>query len=128
MRQMFGITMEVECKTAEVLETVKKNRDEHASIVEEANVGFLVKAKELLEAKLASLKDGKIVPLNVTLAVPQNCTSEYDTIIKMLSMHTEEHVTLGANEVQMFIEDKWEWTNTFLATNAMYSMKARSKQ
>lgn len=127
MRHMLGIKMEVFCNTADVLNKVKENRTEHAQIVEEARKGFIEKAKALLEEKLSLLKEGKLTTLQVNLSPPQNYTAEYDTIIQMLSMHTEKEITLGADEVRMFIEDRWDWTEAFLATNSAYSGSAIRK-
>lgn len=119
MRQ--HIDMEVECDKAAVLDKVRSNRAGHAKIVEEARVGFVDKAAALLTAELEKVKAGKISELFVRLEAPADHTREYDTVIKMLEMHTEETITLGAAEVQMFIEDNWEWSDQFIAVNAAYS-------
>lgn len=127
MRHLLGIKMEVICNTADVLAKVTINRDEHAQIVKEARAGFVVRAKEALTEKLDLLKAGKLTSLQVNLNPPQDYTSEYDTIIQMLKMHTASEITLGADEVRMFIEDKWDWTEQFLGSNSIYSGTARAK-
>jgi hypothetical protein len=55
------------------------------------------------------------------LKPPLDHTKQYDTIIKMLSMHVDETILLGPQEVQNFIEDQWQWTDDFLLTNARYA-------
>jgi hypothetical protein len=120
--------LEVRCSKAVVLDKIRQNREEHAAIVQEARQGFLDRARVALTGKLALLEQGKLTSLSVNLAPPQNYTSEYDTIIQMLELHTEPEIVLGAREVRMFIEDKWDWTNAFYATNAVYSNSALTKR
>lgn len=118
--------MKVVCAAKEVLATVRTNRDNHAKIVSEARVGFLVKAKEMLDAESAKLAAGKLRSLKVNLAAPVDHTSEYDTVIRMLEMHREATIELDADSIRMFVEDKWDWTERFLAENSAYSGTARS--
>lgn len=127
MQQRFGINLEVTCNKKEVLDTVKQNREEHIKIVQEAKIGYVEKARALLEEKLHLLKEGKVGRILIDLQYPLDHTSEYDTIIKMLTLHIGDDIILGANEVQMFVEDKWDWTDQFLHHNSAYSGTARSK-
>lgn len=122
------IDMEVECDKKMVLEKVRENRNGHAKIVEEARVGFVEKAALMLTAELEKLKKGKTQELSVHLSSPADHTREYDTVIKMLEMHTEPTITLGGEEVRMFIEDNWDWSDQFLAVNAAYSGTAAARR
>jgi hypothetical protein len=121
MKHMYGITMKVDCETEEVLEILKKNRAEHAELVEDSRKGYLKKAKETLAKRLEKLESGKVVDLQFSLHLPQDHTAEYDTVIRMLEMHTEETITLSADEVRNLIENKWDWMEAFVASNQVYS-------
>lgn len=121
------INMVVVCDRTDVLAKIEQNRDGHAEIVKEARAGFIDKAKKVLAEKLGLLKEGKLTSLIIDLAPPQDYTSEYNTVIQMLSMHTEKTITLSAEEVRMFIEDKWDWTEHFLTSNSYYSPIAASR-
>lgn len=118
---MFDISMQVEANTKEILEIVKANRERHVAIVKDARAGYLEKARELLEMKLAEIKEGKPVDLTINLRQPIDHTKHYDTIIKMLSFHKLETITLGTQEIQNFVEDQWSWTDEFVLTNSVYS-------
>lgn len=123
-----NIDMEVECDKAAVLDKVRTNREGHAKIVAEARVGFVEKAREVLTEQLDRLKKGKLKELSVHLAPPADHTREYDTVIRMLEMHTESTITLGASEVQMFIEDNWDWSDQFIMANSAYSGTAAARR
>lgn len=126
MRHMLNVRIEVVCETTTILQKVMQNREKHAGIVAEAREGFLKKAKEVLEAEMGKLKEGKLKTLSVQLQPPADHTSEYDTVIQMLQLHTEDTITLDADGVRMFVEDKWDWTEAFLGSNAHYSGTARA--
>lgn len=108
------------CKTEEVLVILKQNREKHEIAFKEAQEGYLVKAKDVLNKKLKAIKSGKIEDVNVHLTIPTNHLSEYDTVIKMLEMHSKDTVELNVNEVRQFIEDKWSWSSSFAMTNSVY--------
>ncbi len=128
MRHLLGLQMRVTVNTADVLKKIEANREEHAQIIAEARVGFRVKAKELLEQQLVLLADEKLSKLDVQLAPPRSYVSEYDTIIEMLRMHTPETIELSADEVRMFVQDNWDWTEEFLKNASTYSIAARMKR
>lgn len=127
MQGIYGIKMVVTCKTKEVLKKVKKNREEHAQIVKEARKGYLEKAQAALRERLQELEAGKLKALSFRLKVPSDHTAEYDTVIQMLEMHQPETIDLNADEVRHLIEDKWDWTDEFLTSNALYSKTAACK-
>lgn len=128
MQHFFNISMKVSCKTEELLEKIRENKSAHAAIVEEAKRGFAEKARAVLEAHLSKLESGALKELRISLASPRDHTREYETIIKMLELHRSSHIELNADEVRMFVEDQWDWTEEFLQTNSMYSGLASSKR
>lgn len=117
----MNINITVNCKKSEVLERLKKNRETHAGLVKEARTGYIERARAELMKKLDSLKSGKLVSVYVSLSVPLDYTSHYDTVISMLEEHTEDHIQLKATEFRNFMEDKWDWRGQFIGTNKAYS-------
>ena len=120
MRGTYGIKMEVVCNKDDVLKKLKTNREEHVVAVKSAREGYLKVAQKALDKKMAAVKEGKVVALHINLQLPLDHTAEYDTVIQMLEMHTEETITLSADEVRCLIEDRWEWMQQFLVTNQAY--------
>lgn len=117
----------VQARTKEVLEKLRTNRAEHATIVAEARKGYVEDAKRVLGLRLAQLEEGKIVGLEFRLAPPRDMTAAYDAVISALEMHTGEDVSLSAQQVRTFINDDWDWMEDFLVGNARYSETARAK-
>jgi len=124
MRQIHNITMSVKCNKDYVLDALKKNRENHIKIVKEAKNGYLKEAEKQLKSRLEKIKNGYMTSLSFDLLIPADHTDEYDTIIKMLEMHTDDTIELSADEVRQLIENKWSWMNSFLSNNACYSKTA----
>ena len=120
MRQL-GVNMSVECDKEEVLHILRKNKENHAKMVKEARIGYAKEAAKRLKIELERLAKGKAKGLYISLAAPADYTSQYETVIKMLEMHKEPKIKLNANEVRMFVEDKWDWSQDFVGTNAKYA-------
>lgn len=116
--------IEVKVSRPKLLEILVKNLDAHKAIVKEAREGYVAKAKEVLEKRLAELSNGKVVSLSFNLAVPVDNSREYNTLIGMLGMSTEETVTLSATEYRCMVEDNWGWKSSFLLSNSAYSQTA----
>ncbi len=117
----LGIDMKVTCKTGVVLARLKENRAQHSRLVAEARQGYLVKAKEALEAKLRDVGEGKVTRLHFVLEPPQDHTKIYDTAIAMLGAHTGDLVELGPDEFRHLMEDDWDWSERWAASNSAYS-------
>jgi hypothetical protein len=45
----------------------------------------------------------------------------------MLELHTEDTIELNAMHHRNLVEDKWDWTERFLASNVAYSSLANSE-
>lgn len=118
---------EVAAKTAEVLEALRKNREQHTLILQEARKGYIEEARFALETKLEQIRGGKIVDLTFDLTPPQDHTQQYNTAIKMLELHHnagQDLINLTAEEVQSLVLDEWGWSDQFLLTNSAYSGKS----
>lgn len=129
MHELEGMKICVDAK--KVLETVRENRGKHRAIVEEARVGryfqpvgYVEAARAAVEKRLDKLAAGKVVSLVFSLIPPRDHTRAYDTIIRMLELHTEETVSLTASQVRNFVMDEWDWKGSFLSSNAAYSKMA----
>lgn len=109
-----------------LIEIMKANREKHHDIVVEAQAGFRQKFIERLDEMLALAKDGKRIDINVGLAMPQDHTDEYDTVIGMLELDINETVELDYQQYKQWVQDEWGWQRQFTTTNAFYSATAAS--
>lgn len=119
--------MRINAKRDDVLATLRKNRETHASIVAEARQGYVSQALEELEEvkkKMAKLANGKVVALSFSLRVPVDQTKVYDTAIRMLELHQDELIELDSSQVRTLMQDQWDWTEAFYSTNVRYSKMA----
>jgi hypothetical protein len=119
--------MNVTAKRDEVLEALRKNREEHAAIVKEAREGYVEKARAQVEKRLGQLREGKVVSLSFKLSPPQDHTKTYDTAIRMLELHTSDTVELTAEQVRCLVQDQWDWMDQFLVGTSAYSNLANAK-
>ena len=108
-------------KLLEVLRTNRTNRTNHRKIFLEACEGYLKKAIELLEQKLASARKGERISMHFSLQQPVDQTKEYDRAIRMLEMSSDTTVELEEHDFQQYVMDDWAWKQQFLASNSAYS-------
>ena len=119
-----NIEFKTKVRVADLLARLRENRSLHADVVVEAREGYVKQARAALEKRLLALEHGSVVALSFRLSVPVDCTSTYDTAIAMLEMHSEDTVTLEADEFRCLVQDQWDWSREFWATNKVYSPTA----
>jgi len=117
-----GRTYKVKIK--ELVETLKKNRDEHVSIVEEAQAKFREMAITKLDLMCQEAKDGKNIRTSLGLMVPTVHTDAFDNAIGLMEMTMraeETTIEIDSGEYERFVRNNWEWTRDFNASNRAYS-------
>jgi arginine utilization protein RocB len=120
-------SMSVTAKTKTVLDTLKKNRELHSRVAQEAIDGFADKAEAALKRRIAEVREGKVRHLTFQLKPPQDHTKVYDTAIQMLELHleTSEEVELDSQQVTTLVMDRWSWSSGFWGSNKAYSGTAQ---
>lgn len=120
--------MKVWIDREKLLGTLRKNRESHRAIFEEAVEGYKKKALDELESKLEAVRSMKRKPIQVylSLPLPVDHTDEYDRAIKMISMSESESFELDEEDFSNFVEDDWGWKNNFLTSNSFYSVSAQT--
>ena len=129
-----GITMTY--KVEEVLETLRKNLEEHLVIYNEALEGFREEGMSTLAEQLEELRANNLrridagkdpAPINIHINAPQSHESDYEAVISMLEHCVEEEVTFNHQQYCMYMMDRWDWQKTFLTTVSGYSSTANDK-
>ena len=120
----------VTVKKSELLEKVLANRALHIKEYSEACDGYRVKALEKidevfggLKAKIGELKEGQTIALlSVTfgLDVPQTHEKDYDQVLEMLRMSTDDTTELQSDEFACYVMDDWDWKQEFTMSNRRY--------
>ncbi len=105
----------------ELLETLKKNRETHRMIFEDAQKGYREEAIRLLDIALNDAKIGKKITTFIQLESPVDQTKDYDRIIRMLEMSVDEQIDLTEHDFAQYVLDDWSWKQDFLTKNAFYT-------
>lgn len=103
---------------------VTTNREEHKDIFDEAVDGYKAKAIKELEAHIERIRRGDLVQVYVSFPKPVNHTRDYDRLLKMLALTTEDEVELTETQFSQYVLDDWDWKRQFLTANSAYSKKA----
>lgn len=111
----------------QLLEVLQKNRDAHRTIFEEALEGYRTKVLEYLEKRIEEVRKGKKIDHYICLDQPEDHTSDYDRIIKMVEMSTESSIELDQNSFASYVMDDWNWKHQFLTSNSTYSTTAAAR-
>jgi hypothetical protein len=53
-----------------------------------------------------------------------NQTKDYDRVLKMLDMTTDEVVVLSEDDFAQYVMDEWQWKEQFSQINSTYSARA----
>jgi hypothetical protein len=123
MADYYETTMrQIKVNKAKLLETIKKNRDEHRGLVKEAQKRFREIAIKALDATLKAALNGKPFELNnlVAIRVPEDHTRDYDRSIQMLEMSVEDEIIVNEQEFQNYVQDIWGWSRNWAISNSDY--------
>jgi hypothetical protein len=74
----------------------------------------------LLEQRLNEARNGRI-DLVIGLIEPMDQTRDYDRVISMLEMSTEEEIELNHSDFAAYVLDDWAWKRQWVGTNAAYT-------
>jgi hypothetical protein len=117
----------VNVKRDELLKKIMKNREEHRQAFEESVNGFKKEYKKKLSQMLEDAEVDDTYDTNLTLKFPSHHLSEYDQVITMLEMSTDETIKLSDREFSSYVMDNWNWQQSWLRSNSLWSGIARQK-
>lgn len=105
---------------------LEENRAEHHKIFEEAVEGYRDEAIRQLNDHVERIKaNNKVVRISVYVMPPEDHTADYDAAIQMIKWADGSKIELDEKSFRNFVLNDWDWTQSFLHTNSMYSMSAR---
>lgn len=135
-----------------LIETLKKNREKHIKVYEEAMDGYQEMATKKIEDAFVGLdkriKENKkkaldkivtfsketsdkfsdyflvLEGISIHMKVPVSFVEAYDTAIDMAEFDTRDTLELSGAEFQCFCRDVWDWTHEFSSVNTAY-LKAK---
>ena len=110
----------VKIKVLELMSRVVENRTNHQTIFERALEGYRKEVIKELEISLSDAKTGRKINRYISLEEPVNQTKDYDRVIEMLRMTTDEIVELTSQEFSQYVLDQWSWSEAINTTNSRY--------
>ena len=105
---------------AKLKEAIQKNRDNHRNTFEKAQIKYREMAVAELERGIADAKAGRKIMRSLSLVEPFDQTKDYDRVLSMLSMTSDENIVLSEQQYSQYILDQWSWKAQFDMTNSNY--------
>ena len=118
----------VKVRRADLLTTVKKNREAHRQTYDRAMAGYRKAAIKTLTSMLSDAKSGGEIRSSIELEAPISQLREYDRAIRSLEMSVDNLISLNDTEFKNYVMDDWSWTDHVASTNAMYIGKALKRR
>ena len=110
----------VKIKVSELMLKVVENRNNHKNTFEKALKGYRTEVIKELEISLEDARTGRKIKRYISLEEPINQTKDYDRVIEMLKMTTDEIVELTSQEFSQYVLDQWSWSEAVGMTNSRY--------
>ncbi|KKN81580.1 hypothetical protein LCGC14_0318430 [marine sediment metagenome] len=122
-------------KKYDLLEKLTENRDKHGEDFKKARKGWLKEVAEEADKVAAGAKEGDLTTVkadrghghrhtqaitNVLFEEPEDHTEEYERIIQMLKMSSDDEIKLSDNQFREYVQDQWGWKEAWSASNSKY--------
>lgn len=106
-----------------LLTIIAENRAKHELMYQEALEGFKEATLQLLEDELQKFMDHPDT-IKIIQKKPTHHLKEYDRAIRMLEMHNADEIEISQYDFGKYVEDDWEWKQTWAISNSGYSSSA----
>lgn len=113
--------LKVTITVKDIVESLKKNRDEHKKEYDEAFEKYFLAVQKRLKAFVKSAKKKELRSYNVGLQPPVNRTEEYDKIINMFNFAKNDTVELTQMDVDQIFNDTFSWATQAKNSAAFYN-------
>jgi hypothetical protein len=105
---------------ADLMETLKSNQREHNKQYEAALKQYRKQLVAELDYLLERARKGKTVSHYLKLAIPEQHDDSFKTAIEMLEWSVSDTVELDQRDFQRFVQNEWEWKQSWHANTASY--------
>jgi hypothetical protein len=114
---------DVRIKKEQLVQIVKKNRQEHREIFLKAQEKYREVAIALLDRQLKAAREGKPFMLAefIHLVQPEDHSQDYDRALRMLELEVDDVVTLTMPEFANLVQDQWNWSRQWATNTSRYT-------
>lgn len=120
MRGINGRTVNV--KRVELLEVLKKNKQEFILEYNQALIDFKEKMIRELASNLKLAKKNKLEKVSLNLSPPSDYAEYYQEVIDMLEVSVDDVVNLDADAFKAYYKNEWSWSNSFKTLVGSYKI------
>lgn len=114
----------------DLLKALKENRAKHSENYVLAVEQYRLECLAALKKRITDIEEGNISKMSSFMSFnmpsPVHFTHEYDTIIGMLEMATDETFDIDGTTYRAWVMDEWEWKERFTNDSIGYAIKARA--
>ena len=107
----------------ELLDAIRKNREQHKESYEAAATGYRDAAIVALGKALKEAKAGGPIVRALGIVEPTEHIKDYDRIIRMLEMSTADSISITEHQFSQYVLDEWNWKAAFVGTTSLYNGK-----
>lgn len=119
---MLGSNKLYRVNKGDLLEKIRENRTKHAEEYKTALVKYRERAIKALTKQLANASEEKRrFSLTFTLPKPVNYLKQYDNVIGLLEMTTDQVIEISPGDYSCYVLDQWEWKTNFKYATASYN-------
>lgn len=104
-----------------LLEILKGNRDSHRKTFLEAQNVYRKAVITELDSMLEAAQSGLPIRKHVNLAAPEDHTADYEEMIGLLELATDDLVDISQQEYKNYAMDKWAWNIKAKRLNDAYA-------
>lgn len=113
---------EINVTKSTLLEKLTENREIHKSEYKEMMETYHQEVIRGLSKLLKAAKKKPKQPVtSLNIPIPISYINEYDTVIGMLEMSTNEDFVITQAEYKKYVMNEWSWTNVFNSLKAAYN-------
>lgn len=105
-----------------LLKALHANKQKHADEHKAAMLVYKERAEEALKGQLSNIYRGKEFSLDFKLIEPKSYEESYDDAISMIEFCQDESIQLDQSQYKKFVQDKWEWQQSFGMTKTLYGI------
>ena len=96
-------------RTATLLDILRENQRKHRAVFEAAVHGWYLQAQRELDAARERVLESRPRNVYVSLKAPQDHTSDYERVIRMVELHQQDTIELPEGDAAQYVQDDWGW-------------------
>jgi len=119
----IGKSMNIQVEKCKLLETLRKNKDQHTKDYIEAMIEYRSEVVKALTENLKEAKECGEIRTSIRLVCPVNYVKEYEKAITIFEWELQELVDLTEEQFTMYVLDQWHWSRDFAQNTMCYSAR-----